>query len=220
MAKSSKRSTRERIIDTSRELFTEQNISRITTNHIAREMGISPGNLYYHYGSKDEILIEMGHRMLSGIQEARDIRGGTSLTLEGVLSTFFKTAKIHWQYRFFFREFAALARMNPELKIIYDSLSTSWEKDMNTLVRSFEKAGYMHLPKHINSDALVHSARLLHDYYFTDIELLNQQVTDKDIFEAVLRVFDMLLPYFTEEARKKFERTVIKVTKTLSQAAN
>ncbi len=52
MQKIKKSKTKEKIKQVSIKLFNENETLSITTNHIAKEAGISPGNLYYHYKIK------------------------------------------------------------------------------------------------------------------------------------------------------------------------
>ena len=51
--------TKEKILLTAIELFNKYTASAISTNHIAAEMNISPGNLYYYFKNKEEIIKEI-----------------------------------------------------------------------------------------------------------------------------------------------------------------
>ena len=51
--------TKEKILKTALGLFNNEGESAVSAVDIASVMGISPGNLYYHYKGKDEIIIEL-----------------------------------------------------------------------------------------------------------------------------------------------------------------
>ncbi|WP_156498561.1 TetR/AcrR family transcriptional regulator, partial [Oleiphilus sp. HI0079] len=51
--------TKERIILESLDLFNERGERNVSTNHIAAHLNMSPGNLYYHFRNKNEIIYQI-----------------------------------------------------------------------------------------------------------------------------------------------------------------
>ena len=62
MVKEGRQNTYIRIVDASLTLFNEEGERNVSTNHIAAHLGISPGNLYYHFRNKDEIIVQLFKR--------------------------------------------------------------------------------------------------------------------------------------------------------------
>ncbi|MDI9331639.1 MAG: TetR/AcrR family transcriptional regulator [Alphaproteobacteria bacterium] len=56
MAKKAPRRTAERILEVTLGLFNRFGEPNVSTTLISNELGISPGNLYYHYPAKDELV--------------------------------------------------------------------------------------------------------------------------------------------------------------------
>lgn len=110
--------TRDRIIETAIELFHEQGTRAVTTNHIAAAAGISPGNLYYHFRNKEDIIRAIFEQMDAyGLEQYRlitdECRPGT---LEAMERTFVMIQEYNWRYRFFKRELTALIMADPLLR--------------------------------------------------------------------------------------------------------
>ena len=56
--------TADAILETALTLFNRNGASSVSTRHIADEMRISPGNLYYHFRNREEIVRALMQRMI------------------------------------------------------------------------------------------------------------------------------------------------------------
>ena len=56
MVKKAPRRTAERILEVTLDLFNRFGEPNVSTTLIAGALGISPGNLYYHFPAKDELV--------------------------------------------------------------------------------------------------------------------------------------------------------------------
>ncbi len=56
MARKAPRRTAERILEAALDLFNRLGEPNVSTTAVAAQLGISPGNLYYHYLAKEEIV--------------------------------------------------------------------------------------------------------------------------------------------------------------------
>ncbi|MGL5986966.1 MAG: TetR/AcrR family transcriptional regulator, partial [Burkholderiales bacterium] len=77
--------TYDRIIQASLELFNEHGERAITTNHIAAHLGISPGNLYYHFRNKEEIIYQIFLQYRSFMQTRLSLPGNAKIEASDML---------------------------------------------------------------------------------------------------------------------------------------
>lgn len=110
--------TRDKIIDTALQLFNEQGTKAVSTNHIAAAACISPGNLYYHFRNKEDIIRAIFEQMDAyGVEQYQHILDTYPPgTIEALEHTFVMIQKYNWRYRFFKRELTALIMNDSLLK--------------------------------------------------------------------------------------------------------
>jgi AcrR family transcriptional regulator len=110
-----KNKTRDRIVQASLELFNAQGERSVTTNHIAAHLGISPGNLYYHFRNKQAIIAELFAEYESRVDTFLRLPEGRALTVED--KTFYLEALLAamWHYRFLHRDLEHLLESDLEL---------------------------------------------------------------------------------------------------------
>jgi AcrR family transcriptional regulator len=188
--------TRERIIDTASALFNEAGTGPVTTNHIAQAMGISPGNLYYHFRNKEAIVRAIYARLRPAWEAASALpsdRPPTVADLQAILSRHFR---IVWDYRFYYRELPALLRRDPELAREYREVRRAGLANIETLLRHLVDAGILIVP---DADAalpeLAQICWVLADFWLPFAELGDDPVGPAELDREVALILRVLHPY-------------------------
>jgi len=138
-----KRGTKERVLGAAVRLFNERGTAAVSTNHIAEEAGISPGNLYYHFRNKEEIVRAIFERVDAYWEEAYTLPGNKEPTLEDVRVMVEETFSGLWRYRFFYRELGALTLRDAELARRFRALRERGLAGTEDLLRAFVEAGVL-----------------------------------------------------------------------------
>src|SRR5215469_1276620 len=107
--------TKKRLLEAALRLFNESGTAAVSTNHIAAEAGVSPGNLYYHFRNKEEIIRGLVEEMLADFGALWQPPRDRVLRLEDLQMLVRGNFEVHWCYRFFGRECVALLRHDPAL---------------------------------------------------------------------------------------------------------
>ncbi len=116
------RDTRGRILDTSLAMFNAQGEANVTTNHIADELEISPGNLYYHFRNKDDIIEHLFMRYETRIDQALMIPEDHSPDLEDLWLQLHAVYECIWDYRFLFRDLVDILMRNRKLRMHFSRI--------------------------------------------------------------------------------------------------
>ncbi len=136
-------STRARIIDTAVALFNDEGTTAVSTNHIARAAGISPGNLYYHFRNKDAIIEELYGRLEAKLLPLFSLPTGRSPGVEDLWFMLHLLFETMWEFRFFYRDLIELTSRNRKLALRFAELSRRGESTVIELLRGMVDAGML-----------------------------------------------------------------------------
>lgn len=191
--------TQSQILKTALTLFNDQGAQQVTTHNIAEKAGISPGNLYYHFKNKEEIIRTLFWQMeiFSSFHWAGRGPLNPKEGLTGFMRFFFGELS---RYRFFFREFASLLRADPILAKLWSLRYEQLFNAMRTTARLWVDAGILKPFKTpLEIDAFIENFWTLAN--FACVHLENRQSAAARVDAQTLLV-RYLYPYHTEKGQR------------------
>lgn len=133
--------TRERILATSQALFNARGERAVTTNHIAAELAISPGNLYYHFRNKSAIIAELYQVHRSQMIALLTPPSDRLFTMADKAQLLEHLANALWQCRFFYRDTEHILSESTELAALHKAtFNTVFNKTL-ALQKNLVEAG-------------------------------------------------------------------------------
>ena len=169
--------TRTRILAVALDLFNERGPAAVTTNAIAAAAGISPGNLYYWFGGKDEIVRELhaqrmtAYEVLWGASAAGDGNEPERLDPGQVLDRLGADAALTRQYAFLARDLFGLLHADPVLAEQYRLVRSRRLARFTGIARSWRDHGEILPLGDPELDDLVRALWILAESWFAFEEL-------------------------------------------------
>ena len=111
------RRTRERILETALALFNRAGEPHVTTADIADELNISPGNLYYHFRNKDEIIGLLFGALDASLEPLLAGPSSRDADVEDLWLFMHLLFERVWEYRFFFRDLDEITSRDRKLAV-------------------------------------------------------------------------------------------------------
>ena len=168
-----KRNTKELILATSLALFNELGEPNVTTNHIADEADISPGNLYYHFRSKDDIVIQLFKRFLTGLQPLTEVPENSALEAEDLWFQLHLAFEIKGRFRFLYRNLSDLTARIPDLDRAMRGLLMRERQAAFQMISGLELKGALRISTQ-EKELLVDTILLVITYWIPFASISNQ----------------------------------------------
>src|SRR5215204_5574068 len=192
------RRTAERILEVTLDLFNRFGEPNVSTTLISAELGISPGNLYYHYPAKDELinaLFDRYERGLSELLHAADNVGN----VEDAWLFFHMLFELIWQYRFLYRDLNDLLSKNRRLETHFQFVLKNKGSAVQQVLDGLSRGD---LTPVATSMVVVLTYWLSFEYVREPRRALEPESAGAALLRGAFHVLSLLMPYL-EPAQKE-----------------
>lgn len=197
--------TRQRICKSALKLFNERGTTTTTTHDIAAAADLSPGNLYYHFKNKEEIIRELFKEMDIYSTEKWYLLGPVNPKV-GIMDFMRFFVGNFSQYRFFFREFATLLKTDAVLAGYWKH---SYEKLFLAMQESAEKWVKSGILKPFASsrerDAFIENFWVIANFCTVHLDAKKGGKGRSDHDESLKLLLQFLHPYHTAKGQQAIE---------------
>lgn len=196
--------TREKILDTARTLFNKYGVPNVTLRRIAGEMGISQGNLNYHFKHREDIIEALYYQLLEVFNTEKAKLDTEKMDIQFVLDSTKAGMSALFEFRFLMIDFNQNMRENPKLHEHFKQLELIRKQ---TYLYSFNiaiDAGIMRGPAFKDEyEGLNERIRVFSDYWIASAAVYEEpEESTVDKYHGLL--VEMFFPYFTREAQREF----------------
>lgn len=202
--------TKDRILQISLQLFNERGERLVTTNHIAAELGISPGNLYYHFRNKQEIIKELAQQYQAETLEMLALPVDRPLNANDKISYFQVLSNQLWAYRFIHRDVYHLVENNEDFRKIYPRFAGQVMQQGQKIYRAFVDAGLMKMTDSEIEALIINLWIVLTNWtnflYMSGHISDNTHLEEKWVWQALRQMVFLEGPYLMGESRQTYEQ--------------
>lgn len=204
-----RRRTRERILELSLRLFNELGEPNVTTTTIAEEMEISPGNLYYHFRNKDDIINSI-FAQFEGEIEKRLRFAERRPTIDEVWQYLKYMADFLWTYRFFYRDLNDLLARNRTLELHFKQIVGHKVRFARDLCEQLVADGEMlATPAQIGvmstNIGVIATYWLSYQFVMNPRQYNDQEAIRHELHQASLQILSIMAPYLKGRSWQMFD---------------
>jgi AcrR family transcriptional regulator len=206
------RRTAERILEVTLTLFNRFGEPNVSTTLISAELGISPGNLYYHYPAKDELinsLFDRYERSLSDLLRAAEDVGN----VEDAWLFFHMLFELIWAYRFLYRDLNDLLSKNRKLETHFQFVLKNKTKAVQKVLEGLGRGHAMRIDLRdvepvATSMVVVLTYWLSFEYVRDPRNALEPESAGAALLRGAFHVLSLLSPYLEPAQREHLHSLV------------
>jgi len=206
MAKKAPRRTAERILEVTLELFNRFGEPNVSTTLISAELGISPGNLYYHYPAKDELINSLFERYEKALGELLGASEGVR-NVEDAWFFLHSLFEIIWEYRFLYRDLNDLLSKNRMLETHFQDVLKNKTRAIRQLLAALSRHSAVTMDARemeptADSMVVVLTYWLSFEYVRDPRHALEPDNAQQALMRGAYHVLNLLAPYLESSQRQ------------------
>lgn len=201
--------TKERILQLSLQLFNERGERSVTTNHIAAELNMSPGNLYYHFRNKSEIIKELMEQYQGETLQMLALPDDRLLDANDKIRYFQVLSSQLWAYRFLHRDVYHLVENNEDFRKMYPRFAGQVMQQGQKIYQAFVDAGLMQMTSSEIEALIINLWIVLTNW--TNFLYMSGHLTDSNtleekwVWQALRQMVFLEGAYLRGESRQTYE---------------
>ena len=153
--------TRERIVETARQLFNRLHYANVTTAMLAEAAGISEGNLWYHFRTKRDLLEAISEDFLAFNAERIAMRPDASDVLGSYVDYLGMLAREIRSYRFMYRDQVDYGAHSDALQERLPAIYAASRENFGAYFRAMKDAGLLDIGDEEIAELAVNSIIIL-----------------------------------------------------------
>ncbi|MEZ5645886.1 MAG: TetR/AcrR family transcriptional regulator [Burkholderiaceae bacterium] len=206
MARKAPRRTAERILEVTLELFNRFGEPNVSTTLISAELGISPGNLYYHYPAKDELINALFERCERHLEQVLNAADGVR-NVEDAWFFFHTLFETIWSNRFLYRDLNDLLSKNRLLEKRFQELLQRKIRAVRLLLSGMGRSGALDIDSRevdatANCVVVVLTYWLSFEYVQDPRHALEPDHAQQSLLRGARHVLNLLAPYLEPGQRQ------------------
>lgn len=194
--------TKQRIVSTAVELFNQKGFVNVTMRDLAQELGISLGNLTYHFKKKDDLIAAI-HQQL--IDERNTMLETVQLTpsIANINAQLVPLLELYERYRFFYLDIMEVMRAYPDIAERHREHIANQIRYIRAIIDYSVGSGNM-LPESrpAQYDALAETVCLMLTFWLSHHTVRGKEDSFYD--DAREAMWNLVIPLLTEKGRGAF----------------
>lgn len=198
--------TKQKIVDASKELFNEQGYSQVTIRMIAMKLGISSGNLNYHFKKREDILEYLYFEMVVDFDQRIDNLSEIDISFPQILKDIQTSMERMLKYKFIWTDLFNILKANDKISAHFN---TVYPRRISGNVFLFDRLQEMQFMRSASfpEEYQILAERMVNfgDTWIYTSEVYNRRSSQKQLESQVNAMLAMIYPYLTRKGIQAFE---------------